>query len=192
MEIREVHFDVDIGWLLNFYLGRQYEKMIDENDDQIYKSVYIYPLWDLIQGIDSGQLRASLDKYVEEELSISSGEVNLTPEICESWAAWQMKHFEIGDEKSNAIKYKNALTRGTGSYVHDKKTGEYIACGFGEHADAVRQIIEQAFEIDDIYDHIDRWPEFDKYILENLELKGTYFSGSHYLIDKRTKKLHEG
>ena len=186
-----VHFDIDLGWLLNFYLNKQYEKMTDEKHDQVYKSVYIYPLWDLIHEMDEVQLKASLDKYFEEEMSITECEVNLTPEILESWSAWQMKEFESRDKEIKDAKYKIALIKSTGSYVHDRKTGVYIACEFGDHSNAVRQIIKQVFGIDDIYNHIDRWPEFDDYITENLVMKGTYFADSHYLIDQRTKQQND-
>lgn len=189
--IKEVHFDIDLGWLLNFYLNKQYEKMTDENHDRIYKSVYIYPLWDLIQETDDEQLKFSLDKYFKEEISVSSGEVNLTPEILELWSAWQMNEFESRDKEIKDAKYKIALIKSTGSYVHDRKTGEYVACEFGEHANAVRQIIKRVFGVDDIYSHIDLWPEFDDYIMENLELKGTYFSDGHYLIDQRPKQQND-
>lgn len=185
MESKEMlHFGVDLGWLLNFYLTRQYEKRTKEGKDQIYKSVYIYPLWNLIQEMESEQLKSSLDKYFEEELSILSGEVNLTPEILELWAVWQMNKFESRDKEIKDVEYKKALIRNTGSYVHDKKTGEYVACEFGNHANAVRQIICQAFEVIDPFDAPSRWPEFDEYIKSNLELKGAYFSKNHYLMGR--------
>lgn len=179
-----LHFGVDLGWLLNFYLTRQYEKMTDENHDQIYKSVYIYPLWDLIQETDGEQLMSSLDEYFKEELSVLGGKVNLTPEILELWAVWKMNKFESRDKEVKDDRYKNALIKSTGSYVHDKKTGEYIACELGEHSKAVRQLICRAFEITDPYDEPSRWPDFDEYIMSNLELKGTYFSESHYLMEQ--------
>lgn len=174
---KTLHFDIDLGWLLNFYLQKKYEQMTKETDDVDYKLVCIYPLWDLIQDLDGEQLIKSFKDYLAEKGSMAN-EVLVTPELTKSWADWKMT------ELMNTDKYKDEVLKMSGSYVHDKKTGMYITCKFGEHAAAVRQLIKQVFRVDDIYSCIDLWPEFDKYILENLELKGTYFSESHYLMDR--------
>lgn len=197
---RELHFDVDLAFLLIFSIQREYEAQTAEASEETKHQKW-FPAWERFAQMQekNHDFIADYTEFMTDILKIQQNTITVTSESLKIFAHWWWQTKMMSDEgfleKTATIQHNLYLKRRRQEFYEDwsmnsgiwnKETDEFIPARFGQHWKVIVRQLIQKFGQNYLREE-ENWPTCDAWIQENIELKGNWNGDSTYTLESKAK-----
>lgn len=194
---KELHFGVDLTFLLTFCLQKAYEQQVSRVDKQPRENQW-YPAWERFTEMKKEEYDfiADCEEFMLRIQAVKeNNEVTLTLENLGAFALWWWEHKMFTDEmylnkiacleetRQRKLRYLEFI-KWEGSGIWNKETDAFIEARFGEHWNVILRECLKKFGHSFIEDE-KNWEEIDAWINKSIAMKGTWFPDQHYTLQSQ-------
>lgn len=197
---RELHFDVDLAFLLIFSIQREYEAQTAEANKDTLQQKW-FPAWEQFAQMqeENHDFTADFTEFLTDIKGERPREVTLNMTNLNAFAHWWWQSKMMSDEKflekTATIQHNLYLKRRRQEFYEDwpvhsgiwnKETDAFILAGFGDHWNVIYKQLVQKFGRKYLRKK-ENWATCDAWIQENIELKGNWNGDSTYTLESKAK-----
>lgn len=197
---RELHFDVDLAFLLIFSIQREYEAQTAEANKDTLQQKW-FPAWEQFAQMqeENHDFTADFTEFLTDIKGERPREVTLNMTNLNAFAHWWWQSKMMSDreflKKTTTIQHNLYLKRRRQEFYEDwsmnsgiwnKETDEFIPARFGQHWKVIVRQLIQKFGQNYLREE-ENWPTCDAWIQENIELKGNWNGDSTYTLESKAK-----
>lgn len=197
---RELHFDVDLAFLLIFSIQKEYETQTEEASEETKHQKW-FPAWERFAQMqeENHDFIADYTEFITDILKIQQNIITVTSESLQIFAHWWWQSKMMSDEgfleQSATIQQNIRMAQRKREFYEDwsydsgiwnKETDKFIPARFGDHWDTIYQQLVQKFGRKYLREK-ENWPTCDAWIQKNIELKGNCNGDSTYTIQSKAK-----